>query len=343
MNKAQNILNLNPSLVLIPSTGKTGELDSIIPQDGSGDFTVSRNGNATFFDKNGILRTALPNQPRLDFDPLTGEFRGVLVEPAATNVLLNSETPATQTLLMTAAQRTISFYGSGTVTLSGAFSETITGNANPLIRTTFTFTPTDTNLTITPSGNVTRWQLETGSVATSYTPTQGSQVTRPADVITRTNAQDLIGQTEGSLYIEFDRTNLVEGLKHLFSIESNVVGQFNSININTSNNMVNIQFHITVGGVSQGFILATPVSGRNKLLFRYSLTQGNARLFLNGVLISGTIPLSTLPFLDKIALLSRFNPVANFLQDRFYNSHVQQAAVFKRVLTDAEAMALTTL
>jgi hypothetical protein len=84
-------MSIQPSLALIPCAFDTGKLYSVLPDDGSGDFTVSRNGNATYFDKDGTLRTSLPNEPRFNFDPLTGEFRGVLVEPAATNLLLRSE------------------------------------------------------------------------------------------------------------------------------------------------------------------------------------------------------------------------------------------------------------
>lgn len=80
-----------PSLMLDPVSGVQGKLYSVLPEDGSGDFTVSRNGNATYFDKNGILRTALPNEPRFDFDTVTGEFKGILVEPSATNLLFRSE------------------------------------------------------------------------------------------------------------------------------------------------------------------------------------------------------------------------------------------------------------
>lgn len=84
-------MSINPSLALIPCAFNTGKLYSVLPQDGTGDFTVSRNGNATYFDKDGILRTALPNEPRFDFDPLTGEFRGVLVEPSRTNTVISSQ------------------------------------------------------------------------------------------------------------------------------------------------------------------------------------------------------------------------------------------------------------
>lgn len=51
----------------------------------SGTFT--RASSATYFDNAGVLRTAAPNQPRLDYDPSTLAPRGILIEEARTNLL----------------------------------------------------------------------------------------------------------------------------------------------------------------------------------------------------------------------------------------------------------------
>jgi len=84
-------MSINPKLLLLPSAIKAGKLYSILPDTGAGDFTVSRNGTATYFDKDGLLKTAAAHVPRFEFDPLTGEFKGVLVEPSATNLFQRSE------------------------------------------------------------------------------------------------------------------------------------------------------------------------------------------------------------------------------------------------------------
>jgi hypothetical protein len=47
-------------------------------------------------------------------------------------------------------------------------------------------------------------QLELGSYATSYIPTTSASVTRNADVISKTSATALIGQTEGTIFGEFE-------------------------------------------------------------------------------------------------------------------------------------------
>jgi hypothetical protein len=76
------------------------------------------------------------------------------------NLLLNTDTLATQSVTVTAVPHTLSFYGTGTVTLTGV------STAGPLVgtgagnRVYLEFTPTAGSLTLTVSGSVTFAQLE---------------------------------------------------------------------------------------------------------------------------------------------------------------------------------------
>lgn len=81
---------MNSSLALIPSAYSAGKLYSVLPEDGTGDFDVSRNGTATYLGSDGLIKTAQANEPRLEFNT-DGTFKGVLVEPVATNLFLWSE------------------------------------------------------------------------------------------------------------------------------------------------------------------------------------------------------------------------------------------------------------
>ncbi|MFV3388434.1 hypothetical protein ACNFCJ_24020, partial [Pseudomonas sp. NY15364] len=77
--------------------------------------------------------------------------RGLLIEESRTNLLLNSATLATQSVTVTAVAHTLSFYGTGSVTLSGAATGTLTGTGAGN-RVSLTFTPTAGTLTLTVSG-----------------------------------------------------------------------------------------------------------------------------------------------------------------------------------------------
>jgi hypothetical protein len=87
-----------PSLLNIPYVIKDGTLYSQIPETGAGDFVVTRAttptaNRSTRVNANGFIELVNDNVPRLDY-PLGGAVNGcpaLLVEPAATNLALQSE------------------------------------------------------------------------------------------------------------------------------------------------------------------------------------------------------------------------------------------------------------
>jgi hypothetical protein len=107
---------------------------------------------------------------------------------------------------MTAAARTLSFYGTGQIVLSGAHSATVTGTGAYPTRTTLTFTPTASNLTLTVTGTVQFAQLETGSFATSFIPTDGTSKTRNADNVQMTGANftSWYNQSAGAAMVDYE-------------------------------------------------------------------------------------------------------------------------------------------
>jgi hypothetical protein len=168
--------------------------------------TFTRASSATYIDSAGTLQTAAVDVPRFDHNPTTGESLGLLPEEQRTNLLLNTATLSTQSVTVTAVAHTLSFYGSGTVTLSGASTAgpAVGSGAFPA-RTTLTFTPSAGTLTLTVTGSVTSAQLEAGAFATSYIPTTTAAATRSADVasITGANFSSWYRQDEGTVFAEW--------------------------------------------------------------------------------------------------------------------------------------------
>jgi hypothetical protein len=166
-------------------------------------ITFTRASSGTVVNAAGTLETVASNLPRLTHNPLTGESLGLLLEGQRTNLLLNSATLSTQNVTVTAVAHTLSFTGTGTVTLSGVSTAgplvgTGAGEAN---RVSLTFTPTAGTLTLTVSGTVTDAQLEAGSSRTSYIPTAGATATRSTDLasITGANFSSWYNQSEGTI------------------------------------------------------------------------------------------------------------------------------------------------
>jgi hypothetical protein len=158
---------------------------------------------ANYFNSAGVLTSAAVNEPRFDHDPVTLESKGLLVEVARTNLLLNSASLSTQSVVVTAVPYTLSFYGTGTITLSGV------STAGPLVgsgafptRSTLTFTPTAGTLTLTVTGTVEYAQLEAGSFASSYITTAGASATRSSDLPTVTPISSFYNQNEGTVFVQ---------------------------------------------------------------------------------------------------------------------------------------------
>ncbi|WP_232629169.1 hypothetical protein [Methylobacterium sp. Leaf118] len=165
-----------------------------VPESGA----FSRASTGTYFDAGGILRTGASGALRFASDRSTGENLGALIEEASTNFLLQSDTPATRTVSLAAGTYTLWVEGTGSAALSGG---TASGTATAATPVTFTLAST-TSVTVTVSGTLTRYQLETGSFRSTYIPTTTAAVTRAADAYQWTLPTDFWNPTEGTFYLD---------------------------------------------------------------------------------------------------------------------------------------------
>lgn len=84
------------SLIQIPSGYKAGNLYSVIPNSGAGDFTVTGDaeGDATRVNSQGLIETVNANVPRLNYPFIDGVVQDcphLLLEPQRTNYITYSE------------------------------------------------------------------------------------------------------------------------------------------------------------------------------------------------------------------------------------------------------------
>jgi hypothetical protein len=181
-------------------------------------ITFTRAGSARYHDASGVMQVAAVNTPRIDHDRGTGTRRGFLVEGPRTNIFLQSATPATQSVTVTAQLYSLSFWGTGSITLSGAHTATLNGSG-PNTRAVLIFTPTAGALTLTVSGEVQLAQLEPGNCATSYIQTMTAATTRLADV-----AVLPLGfwwnPNEGTMLVEWQDINMQSGNTRIIGMDA---------------------------------------------------------------------------------------------------------------------------
>lgn len=325
---SQNLFN-NASYIITPNGYKTSKIYALKPENGNGDLAIIRNTTATRINEYGIRETVPANVARIDYSKGRPCF---LIEPKRTNLVYPSAAATTQVRAVTAVQHTLSFYGTGTVTLSGAFSGSLVGT-DASNRVSLTFTPTAGNLTLTVNGNVTDWQLEAGSNATSYIPTVTGSVTRNNDFPYKNNIINLIGQTEGSIYVEFDKTTETAGIKHLLTLYGDGGVLTNSLFLNTPNNYnTRIRCQLRVNSVAYDITSLTVKEGLNKIMVTY--TNSEFTLFLNGFKVK-TLAIPSFPSMYNIIPFSYDNA-------RAYGM-VYFTALWKTKLSDADAVKLTSL
>jgi hypothetical protein len=291
-----------PSLVLRFSDNKS-LVDAVT---GASLVTFTRASSGTFVGSDGVLQTAATDVPRFNHNPTTGESLGLLVEEQRTNLLLNSGTLSTQSVTVAAVAHTLSFTGTGTITLTGVSTAgplvgTGTGEAN---RVSLTFTPTAGSLTLTVSGTVTNAQLEAGAFRTSYIATTGSAATRSADVasITGSAFSNWYRQDEGTVFADINTAPVANIAQAVFDLSEGAGLERIFQRRNTGGFVVTA---ITDNNVVQGDFgsVSVSASGRARSGLAYRLNDFEAAV--NGS-ASGTDTSATVPTPDRIHMGQNF-------------------------------------
>ena len=175
-------------------------------------------------------------------------------------------------------------------------------------------------------------QLEAGSYPTSYIPTYGSAVAVAADSCTNTSATSVIGQTEGTMYAEF---NWEQKSGVYFVSDLSTGSTSNEILIAIGNTADNrIRFQIQNGGVDQfNFNSSVISSGTHKVALAYKANDVVA--YLDGVQVA-TDTSATIPATSQYRL-ERANGTLGF------SGEIKQTMLFDTRLTNSELATLTTL
>jgi hypothetical protein len=237
-------------------------------------------------------------------------------------------------LLGAGTTSTITDFGNGwyRCTMTATATATVSGSGFSLrLITSATSERAEIN-SLTTSVHLWGAQLEAGAYPTSYIPTTTATVTRNADVISKTGISSLIGQTEGTVFMDINWEEK-SGVYFINSISNGSTS--NEIYMSFGNTFANsIRFSIFSGGdASVSFNSSVLTSGRYKIAFAYA--NNDATAYINGTLVF-TDSFVSVPSTSEMKFL-RANDTLG------YSGTINASALWKTRLTNAELISLTTL
>ena len=186
-------------------------------------------------------------------------------------------------------------------------------------------------------------QMELGSYATSYIPTVASSVTRNADVISKTGISSLIGQTEGTIFIEHiyntEITNPIGADDIVIGFSNGTLNNLLLIihygsGVNSYNNK--LRLYIRNAGADQALIdLAGTTTGTYKIAVAYK--NNDVAFYVNGVQVGIDTSVSV-PTLSNLYLYDFLGTNTKYNTDK-----VKSAAIWKERLSNETLATLTTI
>jgi hypothetical protein len=179
-------------------------------------------------------------------------------------------------------------------------------------------------------------QVEASPIATSYIPTTTASVTRNKDDISLTGASDLIGQGEGTLYVEVD-WRLASGGDQLL-LEASDGTANNRAFIGGVSGSSELRMYLQANNVTQTFQgeSYTGYSGIQKFAFAYK--TNDFELYRNGSSVSS----DTVGSLAALATLTDIDIGQSFAVTAQANMHIRAVALYKTRLTNDQLADLTS-
>jgi hypothetical protein len=229
------------------------------------------------------------------------------------NIRLNSSTTTSETKTLTSQWQ--------------RFNVTVT-NAAPVIAIEF-FLDLNTSSTY----NIWGAQLELGSYSTSYIPTTSASVTRNADVISKTGISSLIGQTEGTLFVDFDFDGSGYGTTNDFFLYVGDGANTDAIYIDYYNNI--FRWVVFNGSTLVFYTDIATTNGRHKLALGYKAGQYVA--YADGNLILADTNATAPPTCAMLSLAQNVTGFGSIAKE------INAAALWQTRLTNTQLAQLTSI
>jgi len=206
---------------------------------------------------------------------------------------------------------------------------------------------TNTNNSVTAiSGNGTDFvyvwglQYEIGSYVSSYIPTVASSVTRLADSASKTGISSLIGQTQGTLFVDIDVINLNPSNVSRIILSDGTTNNYIFLGINEagSGNLSRLFINNFGTSFSLSLFSSTAITiGLHKLALAYK--SGEFALYLDGNSVASSSATGTIPATSQIVIGGTSPSTISNLETLVLNKSI----LFPTRLTNTELAELTTL
>jgi hypothetical protein len=233
----------------------------------------------------------------------------------------------------------VGFFVNGSGTIDSAWSLT-----NDWKRFTYTYTASNTSQRGIAglSGadvSVYGFQIEEASYPTSYIPNHsGGSETRNGDECTKTSISGLIGQTEGTIYCEFEYNGAADSgvFNRIIALGTGVTQ--NRILLAKNDTTAELVAFAVTGGTTQVFqaIATTSIIGHHKVAISYKANE--YKVYLDGQLkftdTSASVPATTDVYIGTAEDGTTNNELGGV---------VKESIIYKEVLSEDNCKALTTL
>ena len=206
---------------------------------------------------------------------------------------------------------------------------------------------TNTNNSVTAiSGNGTDFvyvwglQYEIGSYVSSYIPTVASSVTRLADSASKTGISSLIGQTQGTLFVDIDVINLNPSNVSRIILSDGTTNNYIFLGINEagSGNLSRLFINNFGTSFSLSLFSSTAITiGLHKLALAYK--SGEFALYLDGNSVASSSATGTIPATSQIVIGGTSPSTISNFETLVLNKSI----LFPTRLTNTELQSLTSL
>lgn len=182
------------------------------------------------------------------------------------------------------------------------------------------------------------FQIEEGSYATSYIPTNGSIATRNTDLCVNSGNANVFNDNEGVLFVETKAFADLDDNRYMMISDGAFTPYTNHIIFQYRTDGTLRVYVGGLGGSNIAFIVSSiDLSENHKIAFQYKLNDN--KLFIDGIEQSPYAPFveTTLSGLNNLSFALNNN--VNFT----WRATVKDARYYDTVLTDAELTELTTI